>query len=117
MRSVYAINCVPEPWEAKTARPVDSAIDVTFPMLLASDRGIGMAATPKKIRWITKDEMKSIVDKRARSVLKISGTSFIRNRKSGAYAKLDADMCPGIIELALLAPSSKIAKSSARKNR
>jgi hypothetical protein len=76
-----------------------------------------MAATTKKIRWITKDEMVSIVNKRARSVLNISGKEFIRNRNSGAYAKLDADQCPGIIELALLAPSSKVAKTRARKNR
>jgi len=76
-----------------------------------------MAATTKKIRWITKDEMVSIVNKRARSVLNISGKEFIRNRNSGAYAKLDADQCPGIIELALLAPSSKVAKPRARKNR
>ncbi|WP_263373167.1 hypothetical protein [Granulicella aggregans] len=76
-----------------------------------------MAATQKKIRWITDSEMSSIVNERARSVLNISGKTFIRNRNSGKYAKLDADQCPGIIELALLAPSSKIAKPSARKNR
>jgi hypothetical protein len=76
-----------------------------------------MAATTKKIRWITKNEMVSIVDKRARAVLSISGKEFIRKRKSGVYSKLDADKCPGIIELALLAPSSKAAKPRARKNR
>ena len=76
-----------------------------------------MAAPAKKIRWITKNEMVSIVNKRARSVLNISGREFIRKRKSGAYAKLDADQCPGIVELALLAPSNKAAKPRARKNR
>ena len=75
-----------------------------------------MAATAKKIRWITKSEIASIVDKRARSVLNISGRQFILNRDSGIYAKLDADKCPGIVELALLTPGRKAAKSSARKN-
>jgi hypothetical protein len=76
-----------------------------------------MAATTKKIRWITKEEMVSIVNKRARTVLKISGKEFIRKRDNGAYAKLDTDQCPGIIELALLAPSKKVAKPRARKKR
>ncbi len=75
-----------------------------------------MAATTKKIRWITKDEMTSIVNKRARSILNISGREFIRRRNKGAYAKLDADKCPGIIELALIAPEKKAAKPRARKN-
>jgi hypothetical protein len=76
-----------------------------------------MAATAKKIRWITRNEMVSIVNKRARSVLNISGKEFVRNRDSGAYAKLDADQCPGIVELALLAPSKKATQTRARKNR
>jgi hypothetical protein len=76
-----------------------------------------MAAAAKKIRWITKNEMVSIVDRRARSVLKISGKTFISRRNKGAYAKLDADQCPGIIELVLLAPSKKVANLRARKNR
>ena len=76
-----------------------------------------MAATAKKIRWITKNEMESIVNKRARAVLSISGKTFISRRNRGVYAKLDADLCPGIIELALLVPSKKSAKPRARKNR
>lgn len=76
-----------------------------------------MAATTKKIRWVTKNEMESIVNKRARAILNISGKTFISRRNRGAYAKLDADQCPGIIELALLAPSKKVAKPRARKNR
>jgi hypothetical protein len=76
-----------------------------------------MAATAKKIRWITRNEMVSIVNKRAHAVLNISGREFVRNRDNGAYAKLDADQCPGIVELALLAPSKKAAKPRARKER
>jgi len=75
-----------------------------------------MPATKKKIQWITQGEMESLVDKRARAVLKVSGKTFIRNRKRGDYVKLDADKCPGIVELALLSPGDKVATSRARKN-
>jgi hypothetical protein len=61
--------------------------------------------------------MVSIVNKRARAVLNISGREFVRRRDSGVYAKLDADQCPGIVELALLAPSKKATAPHARKNR
>jgi len=61
--------------------------------------------------------MAEILDSRSRAVLRISGKSFMRKRKKGEYAKLDADACPGIVELALLAPSTeKGARSIARKN-
>jgi hypothetical protein len=68
------------------------------------------------IQWISSDEMAEIVDSRSRAVLRISGKSFMRNRKKGKYAKLDADACPGIVELALLAPATKGARSIARKD-
>jgi hypothetical protein len=67
------------------------------------------------IQWISSKEMAKIVDSRSRSVLNISGKAFIRNRKNGKYAKLDADDCPGIVELALLAPAVKGTGSIARK--
>jgi hypothetical protein len=70
-----------------------------------------------RVRWVSHGEMKSIVEKRAQSVLKVSRATFMRNRKNGEYAKLDADDCPGIVELALLAPSVENAKTRARKNR
>jgi len=70
-----------------------------------------------KIRWISDSEMKAIVDKRARAVLNISGNTFMQNRKRGMYAKLDADDCPGIVELALLAPSDEGAHPRGRKKR
>ena len=71
----------------------------------------------KKIRWVSKRDMDAIVDRRARAVLNVSGKAFIRNRKNGLYAKLDADQCPGIVELALLAPTSEVNGARARKNR
>jgi hypothetical protein len=76
-----------------------------------------MPVTKKKIQWITKRDMDSLVDRRARAVLKVSGKTFIRNRNRGDYVKLDADQCPGIVELALLAPSDRVATPRARKNR
>jgi hypothetical protein len=68
-----------------------------------------MAITPKKrkaseIRWVNKDEFTSMVDTRARRVLGISADQFITRWKAGKYRNLDTDTCPGVIELALLAP-------------
>jgi hypothetical protein len=68
------------------------------------------------IQWLSPAEMAEVLDSRSRSVLNISGKSFMRNRKKGKYDKLDADACPGIVELALLAPSAKGARSIARKD-
>jgi hypothetical protein len=76
-----------------------------------------MPATKKKIQWMTKGEMDSLVDKRARAVLNVSGKTFMRNRKRGDYVKMDADQCPGIVELALLTPNDRVATPRARKNR
>ena len=73
-------------------------------------------AKTKKVQWITDSEMTAIVDQRARAVLNISGKTFSSRRKRGVYAKLDADKCPGIIELAMLAPSVEVTKKRARKN-
>jgi hypothetical protein len=67
------------------------------------------------VQWISSAEMARIVDRRAQSVLKISGDKFISNRAKGKYASLDADDCPGIVELALLAPRVKGKTSRARK--
>lgn len=69
------------------------------------------------VRWISHSEMDSVVAKRARAVLDVSTATFLRNRNAGKYKRLDADDCPGIVELALLAPSARGAKASARKNR
>jgi len=69
------------------------------------------------VRWVSRTEMNSIVSKRARAVLNVSTATFLRNRSRGKYKTMDADDCPGIVELALLAPSVRDAKASARKNR
>ena len=64
------------------------------------------ALKPKKsgIVWISHRDLDAIVDAHAQRVLKISGKQFIANWKAGKYRKLDSDDCPGVIELALLAP-------------
>jgi hypothetical protein len=59
------------------------------------------------VRWVSRTEMNSIVAKRARAVLNVSTATFLRNRNAGKYRRLDADDCPGIVELALLAPSAR----------
>lgn len=77
------------------------------------------AATKKSkiigIKWISREEAAATVDRHARSVLNVSGHQFVSNWKAGKYRTLDADQCPGVIELALMAPLPKAAR--ARKNR
>lgn len=76
-----------------------------------------MAAKKRKtvqVRWVTKGEFTSMVDSRARRVLGISGRQFITRWNNGQYRKLDADTCPGAVELAILAPLPR--NKSGRKN-
>ncbi len=56
------------------------------------------------VKWVDAREFESMVDTRARRVLGISGKKFITRWKNGHYRKLDSDTCPGVIELAILAP-------------
>ncbi len=86
-------------------------------MLTVSTMPIETKKKIPKVRWLSRDEMDAIFEKRARAVLNISGATFIRNRKKGMYAKLDTNDCPGIVELALLAPPVEVAKPRARKKR
>jgi hypothetical protein len=75
------------------------------------------AANKKKktggVKWVSKAEFSAMVDSRAKRVLGISAKKFFTRWKSGQYRKLDADTCPGVIELALLAPLPR--RSSVRK--
>jgi hypothetical protein len=68
-----------------------------------------MPVSTKKLKTsgaklISRREMAVIVDAHARRVLGVSGQVFISEWKAGKYRKLDSDACPGVIELALLAP-------------
>jgi hypothetical protein len=67
------------------------------------------------VRWISRKEMDSIVAKRARAVLNVTTATFLRNRSKGQYKKMDAGDCPGIVELGIIAPSPKAARTSVRK--
>jgi hypothetical protein len=75
------------------------------------------SAKAKGVRWISRREMTAIVDERAKAVLGVSGKTFTTRRRRGDYAHLDADDCPGIVELALLAPSVEVANPRGRKKR
>jgi hypothetical protein len=91
-------------------------------MSLAAGQSRGKAAhmpvakrKTEGVRWISRKEMDSIVAKRARAVLNVSTATFLRNRNAGKYKKMDADDCPGIVELAIIAPSPK-ASARGRKD-
>lgn len=66
------------------------------------------------IKWASKSEFNLMVESRARRVLNISAKQFINGWKQGRYRTLDSDTCPGVIELAILAPLPR--KKRARKN-
>jgi hypothetical protein len=77
-----------------------------------------MSALAKKrheVKWITRKEADAMVESQAQRVLGISAQKFISNWKAGQYRKLDSDDCPGIIELALMAPLPR--RTSGRKKR
>jgi hypothetical protein len=74
-----------------------------------------MSVNTKKIvrsgaKLVNRREMAAIVDTHARRVLGVSGSVFISQWKAGKYRKLDSDACPGVIELALLAPLPRRAR-------
>ena len=72
------------------------------------------------VKWITRNEAAEMVDSHARRVLGISAEKFVENWKAGKYRKLDSDECPGVVELAMLAPlprraiGGKVTKRSRR---
>jgi len=66
------------------------------------------------VRWITRRQAETMVDSHSQRILGISAKKFISNWKAGQYRKLDSDECPGVTELALLAPLPR--RTSGRKN-
>jgi hypothetical protein len=56
------------------------------------------------VKWVSKAEFATMVDARARRLLGISANQFISRWKAGKYRTLDSDRCPGVVELAILAP-------------
>lgn len=78
-------------------------------MPVAKKRGV--------MKWITQDEAMRLLDARARRVLNISGDEFVKRWKAGQYRDMDSGDCPGVIELALLAPTSGTSRARKRKRR
>jgi hypothetical protein len=73
--------------------------------------------TKSGAKWVNRREMAAIVDAHARRVLGVSGQVFISKWKAGKYRKLDSDACPGVIELALLAPLPRRARGRKKRER
>jgi hypothetical protein len=67
-----------------------------------------------EVRWISKNEFRKVLDTKAKRVLNVTADQFITRWKAGRYRKLDTDTCPGVIELAILAPLPRL--KSGRKN-
>jgi hypothetical protein len=67
-----------------------------------------------EVKWVDKHEFDAMVDVRAKRVPGISGKQFINRWKNGRYRKLDSDTCPGVVDLAILAPLPR--RKSGRKN-
>ena len=83
-------------------------------------RGIVPAIAKKQktvgVRWVNKAQFSEMLDARAKRVLGITARQFIARWKNGSYRKLDADTCPGVVELAILAPLPR-KKSGRKKSR
>ena len=67
-------------------------------------------AATTRVKWINREQAAAIVDAHAQRVLGVSGQRFISEWKAGKYRTLDSDACPGVIELALLAPLPRRAR-------
>lgn len=71
--------------------------------------------TNERVKWIKRDQAMTLVDARAKRVLGISGAEFMAKWNAGEYRNLDSDACPGVIELALLAPPTGRAQRARKK--
>jgi hypothetical protein len=78
---------------------------------------LAIAAKKNGVKWISRSEVNTIVDAHAQRVLGVSGEKFISNWKAGKYRKLDSDACPGVIELALIAPLPRRASGGKKSKR
>jgi hypothetical protein len=67
-----------------------------------------------EVKWVNKSEFATMVDSRAKRVLGVSANRFISSWSRGKYRTLDSDTCPGVVELAILAPLPR--KKRVRKN-
>ena len=72
------------------------------------------------IKWVNRQQARTLLDARARRVLKISGEEFVAKWHAGKFKNIDSGDCPGVIELGLLAPKqrkSRAGKKQKRSNR
>jgi hypothetical protein len=67
-----------------------------------------------KLNWVSGAEALALLDRRARRVLNMSGEEFIEKWESGHFKNMDSGDCPGVIGVALLAPTGT---SRGRKNK
>jgi hypothetical protein len=67
-----------------------------------------------KLNWVSGAQALALLDARARRVLKMSGQEFMEKWKAGHFKNMDSGDCPGVIGVALLAPTGT---SLGRKNK
>ena len=68
-----------------------------------------------ELNWVRGAKALALFDARARRVLKISGDEFLVKWRAGEFKDMDSSDCPGVIGVALLAPTREL--SSGRKNK
>lgn len=62
-------------------------------------------AKKTKINWVSGAQALALLDARARRVLNMSGQEFLDKWRAGDFKDMDSSDCPGVIGVALLAPS------------
>ena len=66
--------------------------------------------------WLDRSAGAALVESHAQRVLGISTDEFVRRWRAGRYRGLDSDECPGLMELAMIAPITKLTRrKSGRK--
>jgi hypothetical protein len=77
-----------------------------------------MPVTKKtKLNWVSGAKAMALLDARARRVLKMSGEEFLVKWKAGDFKDMDSTDCPGVIGVALLAPTSETPRGRKDKRR
>lgn len=77
-----------------------------------------MPVTKKtKFNWVSGAQAFALLDARARRVLKMSGQEFVEKWKAGYFKDMDSTDCPGVIGVALLAPTGESKRGRKNKKR
>lgn len=72
-------------------------------------------AKKTKINWVSGAQALALLDARARRVLNMSGQEFLDKWRAGDFKDMDSGDCPGVIGVALLAPT--VESNRVRKNK